>query len=244
MQTLIIAAIASGAAAVIVSQFWQRGTIIASAMTPVMVALVSEALRKPMQSERVIRSVSAVTSTARPRSGRTPSVIAPPTPGVEEGKAQRDGGIEPGPVKVYGGTNGKGGWRTALARLDRRHLRIALVTGGIGFLIAAAALTLPELIFGGSVSGGNRSTTIFGGGSSKSDATDKSDPNSSGDSTDGQTQPDSTTPRDSTTTTPDSSTPSTTPQDTTPSDTTTTTPPPTTTTPPPTEAPAPVQPVP
>jgi len=38
-----------------------------------------------------------------------------------------------------------------------------LVTAAIAFLIAAAALTLPELIAGQSVGGGDRNFTLFGG---------------------------------------------------------------------------------
>ena len=38
----------------IVPMIWERGTLIATAMTPVIVALVSEALRKP--AEKITRS--------------------------------------------------------------------------------------------------------------------------------------------------------------------------------------------
>jgi hypothetical protein len=173
MQTLVIAAVASGVAAIVVSRIWDKGTIVASAMTPVVVAIVSEMLRKPIESEVVRRPVRAVGSVrasrstwrrgeARPPSGRTPNVMAPPPAGVEEGLRHRQEGVEPGPVKVY-----SSGSDRVLAKPGRRrlHLKIAVVTGLVGFLIAAAALTLPELIFGGSVTGGKRDTTYFGGGS-------------------------------------------------------------------------------
>lgn len=168
VQTLTIAAMASGLAAITVSQFWEQGTIFASAMTPVVVAIVSELLRKPVESERVRGSVRAASSIARPRSGRTPTVMAPPTPGVDEGLQQREQGVEAGPVRVYSsGSNRRPSGITSSPR-RRLHPKIAVITGLIGFLIAAAALTLPELIFGGSVSGGHRDTTYFGGaGSSK-----------------------------------------------------------------------------
>lgn len=193
-QTLIIAAISSGIAAVVVSHFWEKGTIFASAMTPVVVALVSEGLRKPIQSERVRRPVRAVGSSAsrvsrisqreeaRPPSGRTPNVIAPPSPGVDEGLRQREEGVEPGPVKVYSsGSHRRPGGTPADGRGSRR-IKIAVVTGLIAFLIAAVALTLPELIFGGSVTGGDRGTTYFGGGESSSDKGESQD----GDPLDGQ----------------------------------------------------------
>ena len=193
-QTLIVAAVSSAIAAIVVSRFWEQGTIIASAMTPVIVALVSEALRKPIQSERVRRPVRAASSSAsrvprtsqreeaRPPSGRTPNVIAPPPPGIDDGLRLREEGVEPGPVKVYSsGSHRRPGGDGGGGRGSRR-LKVAVVTGLIAFLIAAVALTLPELIFGGSVSGGKRETTYFGGGESSRERGESQD----GDSRDGQ----------------------------------------------------------
>ncbi|HEX8121126.1 MAG TPA: hypothetical protein VF549_07660 [Solirubrobacteraceae bacterium] len=47
VQTLLIASLSSLAAALFVHKFWQGGAIFGAAITPVIVALVSEALRKP-----------------------------------------------------------------------------------------------------------------------------------------------------------------------------------------------------
>src|SRR3954449_5631459 len=63
IQTLLISAAAAVAAATVVPLIWERGTIIATAMTPVIVALVSEGLRKPVQH------VSAVAPRVTRRSG-------------------------------------------------------------------------------------------------------------------------------------------------------------------------------
>jgi uncharacterized membrane protein YvlD (DUF360 family) len=205
IQTLMVAALASGVAAVVVSRIWHQGTIFASAMTPVVVAIVSEAIRRPIESERVRRPVRAVTSGVRPRSGRTPNVIAPPAPGVERGLEQREDGIEPGPVRVYG----SGANRVVRTR-RKLPLKAAIVTGLIGFVIAAAALTLPELIFGGSVVGGQRDTTYFGGGGSGSAKTsDEKTKDKQGGTTDTQSTDQTTTdqqPTDSTSTTPNTDT--------------------------------------
>jgi hypothetical protein len=242
MQTLLIAALASGAAAIVVSRLWDKGTIVASAMTPVIVAIVSEMLRKPIESEVVRRPVRAVGSVrasrttwrrgeARPPSGRTPTVMAPPPAGVEDGLRHREEGLEPGPVKVY-----STGSNRVVAKPGRRrlHLKIAIVTGVVGFLIAALALTLPELIFGGSVTGGKRETTYFGGGGKtqkksradgKKDAPAKDQTSTSDSSTSTQTAPDAgaaqTAPGSGATTTPPPSTPQqTAPPPTTPAPTT------------------------
>ena len=158
-------------------------------------------------------------SFARPRSGRTPNVMAPPTPSVDEGLRQREQGVEAGPVRVYSSGSNKrprslNGASGGGSRFSRAHVRIAVITGLVAFLIAAAALTLPELIFGGSVTGGGRNTTYFGGGSSTSDKGESQDgksdnkfdeptqnqdssPSDSGDQPSqdsGSDQPDSTTP--------------------------------------------------
>jgi hypothetical protein len=203
LQTLIIAALASGTAAVVVSHFWARGTVLASAMTPVAVAVISEMLKKPVESERVRGSVRAVSSFSRPSSGRTPRVMAPPAPGVDEGLEQRDNGVEAGPVRVYSsGSNKRPASPGATSERRKLHLKIAVVTGLVGFLIAAAALTLPELIFGGSVTGGHRNTTYFGGGSKSTQDKSKDGTGGTNDSTnqqqtDQQQTTDSTTPGDS-----------------------------------------------
>ena len=48
ITTLLIAGASAAAAAFIVQTFWQRGTVFAAtAMTPIIVALVSETLKKP-----------------------------------------------------------------------------------------------------------------------------------------------------------------------------------------------------
>ena len=46
LQTLIISSLAAATAAIVVPTFWQRGSVIATAFTPIVVALVSEALRR------------------------------------------------------------------------------------------------------------------------------------------------------------------------------------------------------
>ena len=163
LQTLVIASVASAAAAIITSQFWRSGTIMASALTPVIVAVVSELLRRPMESDvvrRPMRRVSerraALTAGRAGGSGREFPAAAPEVPGGAPAEATRmpsANGQDPalGPVRTYG-----------RPRRRRFHPRVAIVTGVLAFLVAAAVLTVPELIFGGSVGGGER-TTIFGG---------------------------------------------------------------------------------
>jgi hypothetical protein len=177
LQTLVIAAVASGVAAIVVSHFWQNGTVLAAAMTPVLVSVVKEALRRPMESDVVRRSASKVskvatvalpTTSGSTRPGDRPSTPASTLPPRGAGNGNGNGDVVmAGPRRTYGSdgkeTTGAGaGWRQ---RLRGPRLRLAIITGLLAFVVAVAALTLPELIFGGSVTSSGGRTTIFGGGS-------------------------------------------------------------------------------
>jgi hypothetical protein len=72
LQTLVIASLSSLAAALFIHEFWQGGAILGAAVTPVIVAIVSEALRKPAE---------VITA----RTGRT-VVNPPPVVGEREDK--------------------------------------------------------------------------------------------------------------------------------------------------------------
>ena len=253
LQTLLIAAAASAAAAVIVSHLWKDGTVIAAAMTPVIVAIVKELLAKPMESELVrkpVQQVSRVASSSRrrvasgtgvrtggaaPPSSRAP--MEPPTEPFTDGSSGTDRfptdgfpAIASTPIRTYG-----------RPRRRRLHLKIAVVTGLVAFLIAAAALTLPELLFGGAVSS-SHDTTLFGGGGGSSKSDEKDDASGGGGGTEPQRNPSgqqqTTTPAMPPPTTggqtPPSTTPAPEPQQTTPQQTTPqpTTPVPTTPSPP------------
>src|SRR5918994_568877 len=84
MRTLTIASAASAAAAAVTSQLWIAGTWIAAALTPVLVALISEALHRP--TERVARA----RTTRRTAAGGGAATTSPKV-------------MEPdlGPIRVY-----------------------------------------------------------------------------------------------------------------------------------------------
>src|SRR5919106_811128 len=71
LQTLVISALAAVAAAVVVPMIWERGTLVATAMTPVIVAVVSEALSRPATP------ITAATKTVTRRSATGASVRDP-----------------------------------------------------------------------------------------------------------------------------------------------------------------------
>jgi hypothetical protein len=126
---------------------WERGTLVATAMTPVIVALVSEGLRKPADR------ISAATKTVR-RSATGVAVRDPdfePLPPEERVVDVRDddpfGLRERPPVK--------------------HHWKIALATGAVAFVIAVVGLTMSELVFGGPATKDSGSTTFFSGSGSE-----------------------------------------------------------------------------
>ena len=107
VTTLAIASASSLVAALVVHEFWQAGAFVGAAVTPVIVALVSEALRRPVDV------VKARTTTVNP-----PPLSVPPEP------------------TVYG-------------RRRSLHVKLAVATGIVAFLIAAFFLTGAELVLGG-----------------------------------------------------------------------------------------------
>jgi hypothetical protein len=203
LTTLVVAALASGVAAVVVSHVWQDGTVIAAAMTPVLVSVLKEAFQRPIESDVVRRSaskVSKVATSALPATGArgssaSTSTLPPPSSGQHgngngNGNGDRVDVVMAGPRRTYGGGGDSSGRDDGfLSRLSGRRLKLAIVTGLLAFVVAVAALTLPELIFGGSVTSGGGSTTIFGGGSSSSkdgNAKDGKDGDKSGNGQDQQ----------------------------------------------------------
>jgi hypothetical protein len=171
IQTLLISAVSAVAAATIVPMFWERGTVFATAMTPVIVALVAEALRRPVEK---VKAVAPKVTAVKPRAtvpvrGRPHGAIADdphdfdPVP---------DGRVDE-PVRGVSADDPFG-----LRQPQRRPWwKIGLITGLLAFVLAAGVVTASELaVFGGSVSGDRGRTTLFGGSSSKASKSDsKSD---------------------------------------------------------------------
>jgi len=159
IRTLVIASAASATAALVTSRLWIAGTWIAAAMTPVLVTLISEMLRRP--TERIARGITVdrpalpdpeASAAARPR--------LPDDHPLPDPEAPRAG--RPGPTRVY---------RSESARTPPRRRRIAynivFGTAALAFVIGVLALTVPELIAGSSVGKNDGRTTLFGGSKKK-----------------------------------------------------------------------------
>jgi hypothetical protein len=155
LRTLAIASAASLAAAMVTSRLFPPGTIYTAAMTPVLVAAVSEVLSRPVDRVSEIRRQRR---TIVPESARV-TTFTPDQPVAPELDAQ---------LPTFEGANGEGTPVSLYGRRSRMlHPKVWIATGLAAFAIAAAALTLPELLFGGAVAT-TRNTTLFGGGSSRS----------------------------------------------------------------------------
>jgi hypothetical protein len=167
LQTLVVASAASLTAAMVTSRLFPPGTIYASALTPVLVAAVSEALHRPAARAGEIRRQRR-TMVMEARERQTAGVLGGegnPLRGAPDFAHGADD-HEPG-TNGDGAYHGTGGTTPVRVHGSRRwgriHPKVAIATGLAAFAIAAAVLTLPELLFGGAVANKHR-TTFFGGG--------------------------------------------------------------------------------
>jgi hypothetical protein len=151
LSTLLISSAAAVAAAVIVPMFWERGSLIATAITPIIVAIVTEALNRPA------KAISTVAPKVTRRSATGAAVRSEQPTGVG---ARGEG---PEQVTRWGSEDDPFGLRAPQPR-RRFPLKLALITGALAAVIGAGVVTASELaIFGHSVSGSGRATSVFGG---------------------------------------------------------------------------------
>jgi len=210
VSTLMIASLSSLAAAVVVSRLWGGGTLIGAAMTPVIVALVSEGLNRPAKA---IGTVPKAIGTVRQTRGGGYDPVAEGRAGLREGDF--DGaGTPPVPaaaaaqIRVHRASTTKQGFSL---RMPRPRVLAAIGTGLVAFLIAAVFLTSSELVLGKSVTSSSHRTTLVPVNRSTSSSTTK-DKTDTTKTTDTTTTP--TTSTATTTTPPAESTPA--PSETTP----------------------------
>jgi hypothetical protein len=145
LTTLLITAAASAAAAYTCSKIWAPGTLASAAFTPVLVAIIKEALARPTQAVTRAVPVRGVVRSAPPPGAHGDEPPQPPE------QPPLDRVPQPGEVTYHS------------TRPSGRRWRMAIITGLLGFVVAVLVLTVPELVAGHSASGGGRSTTLFGG---------------------------------------------------------------------------------
>jgi len=158
-QTLLISSVAAAAAAVIVPTFWARGSLIATAITPVVVALLSEALRKPTQ----------VITGAAPRVARRTGTGLAVRREQPTGVGARGDGPErlPGPGEDGISREDPFGLRAASGPRRRLPVRLGVATGLMAAVIGAGVVTAAELGLGHSVGSAKHETSLWGGKTKK-----------------------------------------------------------------------------
>jgi hypothetical protein len=205
LATLVVAALASVIAALVTSRLWANGTLLSTAITPVIVALVKEYAQRPVRAIGsaakaplvAVKEVGPLGTQVRERATvpaeaeRRGRVIVADRPDPDEYERLEtlvppgDDAATDSPYRVY-----------RKKSRGRRWWVVGLVTGLVAFVVAAAVITVPELLGGGSVGAGGGRTTLFSTHTSKK----------SSDSAKDKTSDQSTTPSDQkTTTSPDSS---------------------------------------
>ena len=152
LQTVVVASLASVTAAIVTSRLLPPGaTIFTAAMTPVIVAVVSDLLHRPARRVTEIRERRTAVLREPARAGGPPDE-GPLAPIEESLDALREEAAPPS-------SNGTG-------RRDYRRRRIhpkwIAATAAMAFVLAVGVLTIPELIFGGAL-GSDQRTTVFGG---------------------------------------------------------------------------------
>jgi hypothetical protein len=161
VQTLLVSSLAAVAAAVIVPTFWQRGSLIATAVTPVVVALVSEALRRPAQAmTKVAPRVARRSATGLAVRREQPTGVGARGEGPEQlpSRPETDG---VSPEDPYG-------LRAADAPRRRIPVKLGVATGLLAAVIGAGVVTAADLGLGHSVTSAKRETSLWGGKTQKS----------------------------------------------------------------------------
>ena len=176
-RTLMIASVASASAAAVTSQLWIAGTWVAAAVTPVLVALLSEALHRP--TERIAQKWTSDQPALGKRAASPREAVAPPHGDPLQPSEAEPAPATAGPMRVY---------RQPTARTPRRHIALGVVaaTAAIAFAVAVIALTAGDLLSGGSIGKGGGRTTLFSDSGKEQQEEQKQDP------TPGQAQPDET----------------------------------------------------
>jgi hypothetical protein len=181
LHTRLISSLSAVAAAIVVPTFWERGSLIATAVTPIFVAIVSEALSRPA---KVIKTaaprVTRRTGTGAAVRAKTPTGVGARGDGPEQLPPRRDD-----PYGLYEDERPR----------RRLPVRVAVITGLIAAVIGAGVVTASELaIFGHQIGNRERSTGLLGGKSSEARETPTATPTATGTATPSETATETATP--------------------------------------------------
>jgi hypothetical protein len=171
LQTLLISSVSAAVAAAVVPLFWEKGSIFATAITPIVVAIVSEALNRPAKAiTAAAPKVTRRSATGAALRSPQPSGVGARGAGPERVARGQDGAPPPqtresaAPPAWSGNAEDPFGLHAAEPARRRFPLRLAVATGLVAALIGAGIVTASELtVFGHSIGHSNRETSLFGG---------------------------------------------------------------------------------
>jgi hypothetical protein len=165
LQTLLISSLSAVVAAVVVPTFWARGSLIATAVTPIVVALASELLNRPA------KAITAAAPKVARRSATGAALRSPQPTGVGA-RGEGPERVAPGAPPWSRDPEDPFGLRAEEAPRRRLPVKLGIVTGLIAAVVGAGVVTASELaVFGHSIGHSSRETSLFGGSTKKAKAT-------------------------------------------------------------------------
>jgi cell division septation protein DedD len=170
LQTLLISSVSAAVAAAVVPLFWEKGSIFATAITPIVVAIVSEALNRPAKAiTEVAPKVARRSATGAALRSPQPTGVGARGAGPERvAHEPPDRGGEGGPPAWSGNADDPFGLRADEPARRRSPLKLAVATGLAAAVIGAGVVTASELtVFGHSIGHSSRETSLFGGKATK-----------------------------------------------------------------------------
>jgi hypothetical protein len=196
VQTLIVASVASAVTSFTVSRIWGPGTLFSAAATPILVALISELVRRPVRQVGATAKVAVAPLRYRPPSASdtlvAPSPPAPPlhpTDPTDPSSSRPRFPPPPAPETQWtqAGAPAETQWTQAGAPAETQwtqagapaeiaerrsgpRWRLVLATGLVACLIVVGLFTALDVIAGQSITGNGDSSTYFGGAKSTGSA--------------------------------------------------------------------------
>jgi hypothetical protein len=170
VQTLIVASVASAVTSFTVSRIWGPGTLFSAAATPILVALISELVRRPVRQVGATAKVAVAPLRYRPSTpSDTLAAPTPPPPALDPSDPESSRPPFPPPPAPAPETQ----WMQAPAppaiagRRLRPRWRLVLATGLLACLIVIGLFTALDVLAGQSITGNGDSTTYFSGRAAK-----------------------------------------------------------------------------
>jgi hypothetical protein len=159
VQTLIVASVASAVTSFTVSRLWGPGTLFSAAATPILVALISELVRRPVR--QVGATAKVAVAPLRYRAPGTPgSLLTPPPPAPALDPSGPRPAFPPPPVAELPQSTVVPA--AGAPRVGPRW-RLVLATGLLACMIVIGLFTALDVLAGQSITGNGDATTYFSG---------------------------------------------------------------------------------